>query len=210
MSLFLAYLAVTAIFVLTPGSTTAVVVKNTLDGGHRAGLAAALGAALANSTHATLAGLGLWVLVGRWPAALDAIRLGGAAYLAWLGVKSLARVWPRRVSLPARAPFAAEHRRAVAHRPSFVEGLTLNLLNPAVISFYVAVVPTFVPAPPPRFYFAALAAAHVSMALACHSAWATAFHVLRRIFARPAVRVAFELTTAAALLWLAARVVGRL
>ena len=208
MSLFLAYLAVTAIFVLTPGSTTAVVVRNTLDGGHRAGLAAALGAALANSTHATMAGLGLWVLVGRWPAALDAIRLGGAAYLAWLGLKSLARAWPHRVAAPARE--LSPPTEAIAHRPSFVEGLTLNLLNPAVISFYVAVVPTFVPAPPPRFYFAVLAAAHVSMAFACHSAWATAFHVLRRIFARPAVRVGFELTTAAALLWLAARVVGRL
>ncbi|MGE3887746.1 MAG: LysE family transporter, partial [Vicinamibacterales bacterium] len=98
MTLFLAYLAVTAIFVLTPGSTTAVVVKNTLEGGHRAGLAAALGAALANSTHATLAGLGLWALVGRWPAALDAFRLGGAANRAGLGLRSLARVWPHRVT----------------------------------------------------------------------------------------------------------------
>ncbi|MCC7032165.1 MAG: LysE family translocator [Acidobacteria bacterium] len=208
MSLFLSYLAVTAIFVLTPGSTTAVVVKNTIEGGHRAGLAAALGAALANSTHATLAGLGLWVLVGRWPTALDAIRLGGAAYLAWLGLRSLARAWPRRQAAPARGIGAAP--APMPHRPSFVEGLTLNLLNPAVISFYVAVVPTFVPAPPPRFYFAALAATHVSMALACHSAWATALHVLRRTFARPAVRVGFELATAAALLWLSARVVGRL
>ncbi|MCC7177400.1 MAG: LysE family translocator [Acidobacteria bacterium] len=208
MSLFFAYLAVTAIFVLTPGSTTAVVVKNTLQGGHRAGLATALGAALANSTHATLAGLGLWVLVGRWPAALDAIRLGGAAYLAWLGLKSLARAWPHRAAAPARAMGGTAG--AIAHRPSFMEGLTLNLLNPAVVSFYVAVVPTFVPEPPPRFYFAALASAHVSMALACHSAWSTAFHVLRRIFARPLVRIGFELATAAALLWLAARVVGRL
>ncbi|MGE3889054.1 MAG: LysE family translocator, partial [Vicinamibacterales bacterium] len=180
------------------------------EGGHRAGLAAALGAALANSTHATLAGLGLWALVGRWPAALDAIRLGGAAYLAWLGLKSLARVWPHRVTPPAPARADGAPGATGVHHPSFVEGLTLNLLNPAVISFYVAVVPTFVPAPPPRFYFAALAATHVSMALACHSAWATAFHVLRRIFARPVVRVGFELTTAAALLWLAARVVGRL
>jgi len=208
MALFFAYLAVTAILVLTPGSATAVVVKNTVCGGHRAGLAAALGAALANSTHATLAGLGLWVLVGQWPAALDAIRLAGAAYLAWLGLKSLARAWPRHVAPQARGGTAPAD--APMHRPSFVEGLTVNLLNPAVISFYVAVVPTFMPAQAPRFYFTALAATHVSMALACHSAWATAFHVLRRVFARPLVRVALELTTAAALLWLAARVVGRL
>ena len=101
-SLYLAFLAVTAVFVVTPGSTTAVVVRNTLAGGHRAGLSAALGAAAANSTHATLAGLGLWVLVGRWPALLDAIRVAGAAYLAWLGLQSLMRAWPR--PRPSRMP----------------------------------------------------------------------------------------------------------
>jgi threonine/homoserine/homoserine lactone efflux protein len=210
MPLFLAYLAVTAVLVLTPGSTTAVVVRNTLAGGHRAGLTAALGAATANSTHATLAGLGLWVLVGRWPAVVDTIRLAGASYLAWLGLKSLMRARPGWHVPQAPAETRAGSPEVKAHRPSFVEGLTVNLLNPAVISFYLAVVPTFVPAPAPPFYFAGLAATHVTMALACHAAWATAFHVLRRVFARPGVRIVLELATATAMLWLAARVVGRI
>lgn len=208
--LFLAYLAVTAVLVLTPGSTTAVVVRNTLLNGHRAGLMAAVGAALANATHATLAGLGLWVLVGRWPAVIDAIRLGGAAYLAWLGLKCVARLWPARVAPHIAVGTNDPAPAGVAQRPAFVEGLAANLLNPAIVSFYLAVVPTFVPPSPPRFYFAALAGAHVSMALACHATWATAFHALRRMFARPPVRIAFDLATGAALLWLAARVLGRL
>jgi threonine/homoserine/homoserine lactone efflux protein len=86
----------------------------------------------------------------------------------------------------------------------------LNLLNPAIISFYLAVVPTFIPASPPRFYFAVLAATHVILALLCHTGWATAFHALRQLFARPPVRTAFELGTGIAMLWLAARVLGRL
>ena len=45
---FLAYLSFTFILVVPPGSTTAVVVRNTLEGGRRAGYATALGAALAN------------------------------------------------------------------------------------------------------------------------------------------------------------------
>jgi threonine/homoserine/homoserine lactone efflux protein len=204
---YLAFLAVTAVFVVTPGSTTAVVVRNTLTGGHRAGLTAALGAAAANATHATLAGLGLWVLVGRWPTLLDAIRAAGAAYLAWLGLQSLMRACrPRRpqwTAPPAGAP-------SIQHRSSFVEGLTVNLLNPAIISFYLAVVPTFVSPSPPRGYFALLAASHVSMALACHSAWAYALHTLRQIFARPMVPRALELMTAAAMLWLSSRVLGQL
>jgi threonine/homoserine/homoserine lactone efflux protein len=171
---------------------------------------AALGALAANATHATLAGLGLWVLVGRWPAVLESLRVGGAAYLAWLGLKSLARAWPSRRG-PRGAPLAVDPAAHEARRqPSFVEGLTVNLLNPAIISFYLAVVPTFIPASPPRFYFALLAATHISLGFLCHAGWATAFHVLRQIFARPGVRITFELGTAAAMLWLSARVLGRM
>jgi threonine/homoserine/homoserine lactone efflux protein len=208
-SLYLAYLAATVVLVITPGATTAVVVRNTLAGGHRAGVRAALGAMVANATHATLAGLGLWVLVGRWPVALDTLRVAGAAYLAWLGLKSLARAWPRPG--PHVPPLAPDLRAASRPHPrSFVEGLTVNLLNPAIISFYLAVVPTFVPPVAPRFYFALLASTHVTLGFLCHAGWATAFHVLRQIFARPAVRVTFELGTAAAMLWLSARVLGRM
>ena len=86
----------------------------------------------------------------------------------------------------------------------------MNLLNPAIISFYLAVVPTFVPPSPPRGYFAMLAASHVVMAFACHSGWAYAFHTLRLIFARPVVQGTLELVTAAAMLWLAWRVLSQL
>lgn len=209
-ALYVAYLAATIVLVIAPGATTAVVVRNTLANGHAAGVRAALGALVANATHATLAGLGLWVLVGRWPIVLDALRVGGAGYLAWLGLTSLGRLWLRPVGRSA-VPLAADVGQPTrSHPPSFVEGLTVNLLNPAIISFYLAVVPTFVPPAPPRFYFAVLAATHVTLGFLCHAGWATAFHALRQIFARPGVRVTFELGTAVAMLWLSARVLGRM
>jgi threonine/homoserine/homoserine lactone efflux protein len=99
---------------------------------------------------------------------------------------------------------------ADAPRASFVEGFTINILNPAIISFYLAVVPTFVPAAPPPYYFALLAASHILLAFACHAGWASAFHALRRIIARPSVRIMVELGSAIAMLWLAARVLGRM
>ncbi len=207
--LLLAYLSVTALLVLTPGATTAVVVRQTLAGGHRAGLSAALGAAAANSTHASLAGFGLWVAVGRWPLVLSAIRLGGALYLAWLGVSSLRRV----VQSWSKAPVTLDAERAVVigsasrpHRAAFLEAVGVNLLNPAIISFYLAVVPTFLPPDPPRGYYALLAVSHVSMAFACHSAWVMAFHGLRRIVARRDVGRTLDVLTGAAMLWLSWRV----
>ena len=86
-----AYLTFTAVLVATPGSTTAVVVRNTLEGGRRAGLATALGAALANTTHATLAGVGLSILITTFPQIVFIVRVVGAVYLAWLGALSLRR-----------------------------------------------------------------------------------------------------------------------
>jgi threonine/homoserine/homoserine lactone efflux protein len=208
-SLYLAYLAAAIVLAITPGATTAVVVRNTLVGGHAAGVRAALGALVANTTHATLAGLGLWALVGRWPMVLDGLRIGGAAYLAWLGIGSLIRAWPGRGRLGG--PLAPDTAAADRHQPaSFREGLTVNLLNPAIISFYLAVVPTFIPPAPPRFYFALLAATHVALGFTCHAGWATAFHALRQIFARPGVRLGVELASGAAMLWLSARVLGRM
>lgn len=208
--LYAAYVAATLGLVLAPGATTAVVVRNTLAGGHGAGVRAAVGAATANSIHATLAGLGLWVLLRRWPVLLEAIRLGGAAYLAWLGVKSLARVWAGRRAIEVRALPAEAGTRRASDRSSLVEGFTINILNPAIISFYLAVVPTFMPPAPPPYYFVVLAATHVLLALACHTGWATAFHVLRPVIVRPRVHMGLELGSAAAMLWLSGRVLGQL
>ena len=59
--------------------------RNTLEGGRRAGYLTALGAALANTIIAISCGLGLSVLVSVWPGSLDAIRIGGARFSAWLG-----------------------------------------------------------------------------------------------------------------------------
>lgn len=208
--LYAAYFAATFVLVVAPGATTAVVVRNTIASGHRAGVQAAIGAAAANAIHATLAGVGLWVLLRRWPVVLDAIRLGGAAYLAWLGLKSIARVWSGR---RARVPHHESGEPRLATIPghsSFVEGFTVNILNPAIVTFYLAVVPTFLPPSPPAYYFVLLAATHVLLALACHTAWATAFHALRQIVARPGVGVAIELGSAGAMLWLSGRVLGRL
>jgi threonine/homoserine/homoserine lactone efflux protein len=203
---YLAYLSFTFILVVTPGSTTAVVVRNTLEGGRRAGYATALGAALANATIATACGLGLSVLIAYWPGSLAAIKIGGALFLAFLGVSSLWRAWHQadggiRMSLEPGAPEARSHVRAY-----FGDGLAINLLSPVIISFYLSVVPTFIPAGAPRLYYSMLATSHVGLAFLCHSAWATGLDAMRRWFIAPWTRRLLQVLTGLALIGLAARV----
>jgi threonine/homoserine/homoserine lactone efflux protein len=206
-SLF-AYVSFTAVLVLTPGSTTAVIVRNTLMGGRLAGFAAAMGAAVGNASHATAAGVGLAVVFARWPSAMVALRVCGGLYLGWLGLRSVYRVIKHpdgglALHDPPREGDAGDEPD---HGGSFRQGLTVNLLNPAIATFYLVIVPSFLPTGASPWYFAGLAAVHIAMALACHALWAIALDRVRRALAHSETRRLLEAATGVALLILALRV----
>jgi threonine/homoserine/homoserine lactone efflux protein len=203
-SLLLGYLSLTAALVVTPGATTALVVRNTLAGGWRGGLAAAAGAAVANTTHATIAGLGLAVFVAHVPGLLMAIRLAGGLYLGWLGLSSLRRLINGSALPISSAIISGED--SIAHHHAFREGVTVNLLNPPIAVFYLAVVPTFIRANASPGRYALLAAIHVTMAFTCHGIWAFAMDRLRHMLTQPNARLALEGLTGAALLLLSLRI----
>ena len=184
-----------------------MVVRNALEGGRRAGYLTALGAALANTTIAIACGLGLSVLLAVWPGSLNAIRIAGALFLATLGVSSLYRALTRhdggiRMSLDPNAAPARSHGGAYVG-----DGLAINLLSPVIISFYLSVVPSFIPAGASRLYYSGLAATHIGLAIACHAMWATALDAMRRWFVAPWTRRALQAVTGIALIALAVRVI---
>jgi threonine/homoserine/homoserine lactone efflux protein len=199
------YLLFTFVLAATPGSTTAVVVRNTLAGGRGAGLATAAGAAIGNSSHAAAAGFGLALVVAQWPAMLTLVRAAGGAYLAWLGVAS---VWRAIQNADGGIPVMAApgEPRVRPSQRSFSQGFAVNILNPSIVTFYLVVVPSFIPAGASRWWFVALAAIHVSMAFACHGAWVLGFDRVRRFFHRPAARRTLEACSGVALVGLAIRV----
>jgi threonine/homoserine/homoserine lactone efflux protein len=198
---FPAYLWVTAALVLTPGATTTVVIRQAITGGRRAGIATAAGAAVANSTHAAAAGLGLAVLILRAPGLVTAIRVAGGAYLVWLGLQSLRRAWRPGPSLADRVG-----ARAAPRVPGFRDGVVVNLLNPAIATFYLVVVPSFLTPTSSWRAFAALAAVHVGLAFACHVAWSLLFDLVRRATRSAAVLRGLDAIAGAALVALAWRV----
>jgi len=203
--LFAAFLTFTLVFVATPGATTAVVVRNALDGGRGAGLYAALGAAAANTTHATLARVGGAALLTAWPGGLDAIRVAGGGFLAYLGLRGL---WTLYTQWDTPAVASGVARLGSPHH-SLREGFAVNMLSPVILTFYLAVVPTFIRPTWPHAAYWLLAAVHVSIALACHSAWVLALHWMRTIFQRERPRRALGLAASLAMLGLAARVLLR-
>ena len=179
-----AYVIAAFALVMTPGVTTAVVIRRALDGGLRAGAAAALGAAAGNCTHALLAGFGVTMVARQWPVSLKVLTIAGGTYLCWLGFRSIRR------GLRADHPEVAAAVRQDT-RSSAGEGLTVTLLNPSAVAFYLTVLPGYLPAGGGGRAFAELAAIHITLALACHTLWAAGFsrigalvsgpHALRRL-----------------------------
>ena len=141
-----------------------------------------------------------------WPGVLDAIKLAGAVFLSWLGVSSVyraVRLADGGIQL-TREGAAAEAR---SHAGAYLgDGLAINLLSPVHISFYLSVVPAFIPAGASNMYYTFLAATHVGIALLCHTTWATALDLMRRFFVAPWTRRTLQAGSGAALIALAIRI----
>ena len=130
-----AFLAVSALVIVTPGQDTALTIRNTLGGGRDAGVSTAAGVAAGQAvwTIATSAGLAAVLLASE--TVFDALRIAGAAYLVFLGLQAL---WGA-VRGRARAAGGAAPRISAAL--AFRRGLVSNLGNPKMAVFFTSLLP---------------------------------------------------------------------
>ncbi len=153
----LTYLAAVLILVLSPGPNLAIVLGNAVAGGRPAGLATVAGIVAGFGLYALATAGGLASLLVAVPGILGGLRLAGAAYLVWLGIRGLLRA-RTAAALPAASPHAG-------WRDAARDGLVTNLLNPKVVLFYVALVPNFIdPAGSVFHQSLALASLHAAVA----------------------------------------------
>jgi threonine/homoserine/homoserine lactone efflux protein len=196
------FLAVTVPLVLTPGASTAVVLRNSLSGGIRAGVETAIGTNLGSVCYGFLSAFGLALALRRWPSIWEVLRVGGAAYLAWLGVQSIRRAFGAHRSVPVRQVAAIPQGR-FGHT---IEGFLTNTLNPAIATFYLIILPQFIPRDAPEVRSAlVLTTVHVGLAASWHVTWAAAGGTLAHVLASGAPRRVLDSGTGIALLVLSAR-----
>jgi len=133
---FLLFLATSMAITLAPGPDNLQVLARGISQGRAAGLVAALGFAAGITFHTTLATLGVAALLRSSPLAFHAIKLAGAAYLIWIGVKAL-----RTQGLAT-----AHERPALPLWSVFRQSVFGNMLNPKVTLFFLVFLPQFVDA----------------------------------------------------------------
>jgi threonine/homoserine/homoserine lactone efflux protein len=136
----LAFVAVSAVVICTPGQDTALTIRNTLSGGRRTGIATAGGVALGQAVWTVAASAGVVALLGASEPVFRALKLAGAAYLVYLGLSSI---------VAARA--GRQHQRTVRARTPLTsrdglrQGVLSNLGNPKMAIFFASLLPQFAP-----------------------------------------------------------------
>lgn len=137
--LLLSFVAAAGLLVVTPGPDSTLVLRNTVHSGWRAGAATTLGILTGLSVWAGAAALGLAAVLQASETAYTVLRVAGACYLLYLGVRSL---------LAKREPAGEDTGSGVAAASalrSYATGTTTNLLNPKIGVFFVTFLPAFVP-----------------------------------------------------------------
>ena len=170
---------------LSPGPSALLVMSLGLTRGQAASVRATLGVLAANAFYFALSGSGLVAVHAQSREVFFAVKWAGAAYLIWLGLRTIARTFRTRPA-SARLPAATEGRRA------FWQGLVTQGANPNLLVYFTAILPQFVdPAHRLPGQVATLAFSSFAVEFAVLSAYgALAFRAGRR--AAPRFRLAFE------------------
>jgi threonine/homoserine/homoserine lactone efflux protein len=133
--ILVAFVAATAVFAYMPGPAMLYAAAQTVSGGRGAGLMASLGIHLGGYAHVIAAAAGLAVLFHAVPVLYTLVKLAGAAYLVWLGIRLI-----RQAGQPSAAMPQVE---AKPRGSAFLESVAVEVLNPKTALFFLAFLPQF-------------------------------------------------------------------
>ncbi len=136
----LAFTVVALLLVVSPGPNGLLIAKTVPVSGRAAGFANVAGFVTAFYVHGVLSVLGISVLLTKSEELFFVVKLVGALYLMWVGVKALMSAF--QVQQGQEITIRKSKRTFVK---AYIEGFLTNVLNPKVSMFYLAAFPQFIP-----------------------------------------------------------------
>ncbi len=122
---------------LTPGADTMYILGRSISQGKKAGILSVLGIVTGALVHCVFASLGLSIILAKSALAFEIVKYLGAAYLIYLGIKTLL--------LKSKEEFElTEKNKDVNYRKIYVSGILTNVLNPKIALFFLAFLPQFI------------------------------------------------------------------
>jgi threonine/homoserine/homoserine lactone efflux protein len=161
------FIAASVALLLTPGPAVIYIVSRSIEQGRLAGLVSVVGICTGTIVHVAAASLGLSALLVSSALAFNAVKYLGAAYLIFLGIRTL-------LDSDAASAQAAVDRASL--REIFTQGVVVNVLNPHTALFCFAFLPQFVNPSLGRvpLQIVALGLLFVMLSVATDSGWAMA------------------------------------
>jgi threonine/homoserine/homoserine lactone efflux protein len=135
LSSLLTYVAVVLGLFLIPGPAVLLVMTRTVQGGRKVGIATGLGVAAGDLIHTLCAALGLSAILMTSATAFNVVKLVGACYLIYLGV----RAFMSRSGGDSKAQLSA-----VTPAQAFFQAIGAEVLNPKTAIFFLAFLPQFI------------------------------------------------------------------
>jgi len=129
------FFAASLILLVTPGPAVFYIVARSIDQGRLAGVVSTLGVAAGSCVHSLAAALGVSAILASSATAFTVVKLVGAGYLVYLGIRKFL------VPDPVETDVIVQHKQL---REIFVQGLIVNVLNPKTALFFLAFLPQFV------------------------------------------------------------------
>jgi len=124
-----------SLLVFTPGPNTLYIIARSVNQGRRAGIVSSLGVEVGTLIHVVAAAFGLSALLLSSALAFNVVKYAGAAYLIYLGIKTL---------LTREKPAEAETIEEQSLSRTFSQAVFVNALNPKTAMFFLAFLPQFI------------------------------------------------------------------
>lgn len=141
--IYIPFIAATVLFAFLPGPAMLYVAVQTITGNCRIGLLSVLGVHLGAYVHVIAAAAGLAILLHTIPVLYVGIKIVGALYLIWFGIRML---WPRRSGDSQLVVDVAKRPYPVLKSAKRVlyEGIFVEVFNPKTAFFFLAFLPQFI------------------------------------------------------------------
>jgi len=135
-TLLIVFIVTSIVLIITPGQDMILVMSRSISQGWKAGVTTAAGVSVGLLGHTILAALGLGALLQASEILFSAMKIIGATYLIYLGIKLFRN---------SNADLNISGLSIVSLRKMFFQGALSNISNPKIVIFYLAYLPQFIP-----------------------------------------------------------------
>ena len=182
LSNWLLFCSVALLVTFSPGPAVLLAISNSIAVGPRRAMISSMGNGFGLFIISGVAMAGMGVVLATSATAFMLLKLAGALYLVYLGIKQ----WRSKTSIVADAPVTPGAANPNSFWKLFRQGLTVALTNPKAILFFSALFPQFItPGEPVGIQFAVLTASFVACAMLAHLFYANLARLLKSQLATP-------------------------